>query len=131
MYRLVCACIAAVSWVNVAYSEETTLGWMNLDQCRTVEWNNDGFLGTPSPTYREAEQRAYLTISYNATSPGQVAGGVKNCGERGVAAASLASLITNLSAAAPTFWAVFGECMGDMYDEITNVSLKTDSECLW
>lgn len=118
-------------WAGQSEAGETVLGWMNLDNCRTTEWTNDGIFGTPSPTYREAEQRAYLRLEYYDATGGRLFGEIKHCGERGVVAATLAGLIFNLSATAPTFYAVFGQCMGSLYDRVSSLNLKVDSECLW
>lgn len=116
---------------GAAHAAETVLGWMNLDQCRTVEWTNDGFLGTPSPTYREAEQRAYVKLEYYDATGGRLASEVKHCGERGAAVATVAAIVANISAAGPTFWAAFGQCMGALYDRVSDLQLKWESECLW
>jgi hypothetical protein len=43
------ALLCCLSQGNNAQAAETILGWMNLDNCRTVEWTNDGIFGTPSP----------------------------------------------------------------------------------
>lgn len=131
MNKRIAIAVLFISTIGSAHAAETVLGWMNLDQCRTVEWNNDGFLGTPSPTYREAEQRAYVKLKYYDATGGRLAAEVKHCGERGAAAATVASIVANISAAAPTFWAVFGQCMSALYDRVSDLELKWESECLW
>ena len=129
--KKICVFCLLVGYCVSATAEEVTLGWMNLDRCRKTEWNNNGIFGTPSPTYREAEQRAYVKLEYYDATAGRLAQEVKHCGERGVAAATVAAIVANVSAAAPSFYAVFGQCMGALYDRVSNLSLRWESECLW
>jgi len=110
MYRkFVGSLFIILAFSSSVEAAEVVVGWMNLDQCRTVEWTNEGFGGLPSPTYREAEQHGYVKLRYYDHSGGQLANAVLTCGQRGAAAATIAALLANLGAAAPAFWGVYGE----------------------
>jgi hypothetical protein len=122
--------IGLIALSPATQAEEVVLGWMNLDQCRTVEWRNDGFLGTPSPTYHESEQRAYVKLKYENFTGDQLVNEIKYCGEQGLGAATIAAIIANINAAAPTFYAVFQQCMGNLYSRVSNLQLSWESECL-
>ena len=60
MYRkFVGSLFIILAFSSSVEAAEVVVGWMNLDQCRTVEWTNEGFGVLPSPTYREEERHGY------------------------------------------------------------------------
>ena len=128
MKRTILAVALALA-TTAAQAEKFSLGWMNIQPCTKTEWNNNGIFGLPSPTVRHGEQRATLYLSINAPNFQQVQGHLKHCAERGVVAATLASLVTNLSGAAPAFWSEFQSCTTNT--QWGNASLSVESSCHW
>lgn len=109
------------------YAETIDLGWTYITPCSTVEWNNNGPLGLPAPTYRSPNQRATLRLDVSSPNFVQAQNQLNMCAQQGVAAATLASLITNLSGAAPAFWATFQGCAANI--PWANANLHVDYQC--
>lgn len=120
---------------TIVYADpiEVWHGWMNITPCSRVEWNNNGLFGTPAPTLRTAPQELHGYIVIDLPNEQNIIDKVKECAEKGVAAAGISAVLTNWSAASPSFNAAFQNCLQDVPAEILDrsVNFKTDSSCVW
>src|SRR5262249_33442840 len=128
MRKALIAIMLATFWSN-AHAERMRIGWMNIQPCSTVEWRNDGLFGLPSPTVRTAAQEAALFLDIDATDFQQVQSELSSCAQEGVAAATLAALLTDLPGAAPAFWTAFGSCASNI--NYFDASLSVETACQW
>ncbi len=113
-------------------------GWMNLDECRKVEWRNDGLFGTPSPTYISGPQELHGRIKADLTSNGdELIGRVQqvatNCAIQGAAASGATALITGGPGAWEAFSGTFQACIANtsIAQYLIQFRLETDSFCRW
>jgi hypothetical protein len=95
---------------------------MNGPRESKVEWTNDGFLGTPSPTFR---CRDSLYVAYaELCGPDDILDAmwddVKNCAGVGVTAATLAAIFASPGSATAAFEAAFKTCLATKVDARTN-----------
>lgn len=116
-----------------ASAAEIWHGWMNLSPCSSVEWRNEGPLGLPSPTVRSGPQELHGWLSLNVPTEAQLFDMAKECAGRGVAAATIAAVLTNWGAAQPAFAAEWNKCLSEKGQSIASnlVSLRTESRCVW
>lgn len=110
------------------------LGWTNLPPCTRLEWPNVGPLGTPSPTWRSAEQRlfAYATVDQNLLN--QAKNETLYCAAVAAAAAGIGALISGGAGATGAFDTAFKACLLDKGVPQTlsrAVTLSTDAKCMW
>lgn len=115
----------------LAETHRVELGWGNIDNCRTLEWTNNGFLGTPSPTYRESEQRVYAYALIDAPTLPGIQNDLQQCAVQGAAAAGLGVIIATPAAAYPAFQAAFGACMSQRAQNWASFSLNlSEGQCM-
>lgn len=115
----------------LAETHRVELGWGNIDNCRTLEWRNDGIFGTPSPTYRESEQRVYAFALIDAPTLPGIQNDIQQCAVQGAAAAGLSTIILTPAAAYPSFQAAFGACMSQRSQDWASFSLNlSEGQCM-
>lgn len=115
-----------------AEANRIQLGWGNITPCSTVEWRNDGFLGTPSPTVKTAEQRVYAYAVVEAPNLGGIQNDIQQCAVQGAAAAGLAAIIASPAGAMPAFSAQFQSCMQQRAQSYLSLSLElSEGQCMW
>lgn len=111
--RLIPLLLALVSLSAFAGRVQVWTGWMNEDNCRTVEWKNDGPLGLPSPHYHETPQELHVYVNADIPDDQTVINVAMSCGQTAAAAAGVTALLTNPSAAWPAFEAAFAACSAE------------------
>jgi hypothetical protein len=135
MNKIIVSIIIALASITTSYAEpqEVWHGWMKLTPCSRVEWHNNGLFGTPSPTVRTAPQELHGYITIDLPNEQSIIDMVKSCAEKGVAAAGLAAILTNWSAAHPAFNTTFQQCLQDAPKDILDksVDFRSDSTCKW
>lgn len=133
MNKIFFAVLASLVNITTAYAEpkEVWHGWMNLTPCSKVEWNNNGLFGTPSPTVRTGPQELHGYLTVDLPNDQSVVSLVKNCADKGVAAAGVAAVLTNWSAAWPTFEVTFKQCLHNAPQDILSkaVNFRTNTTC--
>lgn len=98
------------------------LGSMNGPRESKVEWTNEGFLGTPSPTLR---CRDSLYVAYaELCGPEDILDAlwtdVQNCAGVAAAAATLAAIFASPGAATGAFEAAFKGCLATKISDRVN-----------
>ncbi len=130
--QLLILAIAAALGVKTASANTVDVGWANIQPCSKVEWTNNGPLGLPSPTVRTAPQETHVYLDYSGLANAQAAvNSVQSCALTAAGAATVTALVTNLAGAAPAFWGSFQSCVGNLYGQMTNLGLRTDTFCRW
>jgi hypothetical protein len=139
MKSVLCRIVAPIPaiaclFVSSAHAQSITvqLGWGNITPCSTVEWTNDGILGTPSPTVRTAEQRVYAYATIAAPSASSIQNDLQQCAVQGAAAAGLSAIIASPAAAMPAFQAQFEGCMRARARNYFSLQLHlSEGQCMW
>lgn len=114
-----------------ADTHRVDLGWGNITPCSTLEWTNDGFLGTPSPTYRQSPQRVMAYALIDAPTLPGIQNDLQQCALQGAGAAGLSAIVASPAAAMPTFQATFGSCMANRSQDWGTISLNlSEGQCM-
>jgi hypothetical protein len=134
---------AAILWLcssAIAHAEKIPLweGSANIVPCTTVEWDNSGVFGTPSPTVRTADQVIKATFYVNVRNFSEIADNIestaKACASRAAVAAGITALVTSGAGAWEVATATFESCVqddSDLYNNIIDWGLDTDTSCDW
>ncbi len=113
--------------------EWVEIGWTDAPPCTKLEWRNDGFLGIPAPTYKEAGQKWHAYAKYDAAALNQARTAIGECLVNAGAAATIASIVSSPAGAAPTFNTAFTACASakKIAANLTSnvVELKVESVC--
>lgn len=106
------------------------LGWgdMNLTPCSKIEWRQ-----IFSPTLRAAPQRWYAYANINMPNSQMIENTIKNCAFKAAAVTTIAAIFASPSAATPTFWQSFKQCMSSAGEDAAQsvVSLSIETKCDW
>jgi hypothetical protein len=115
------------AWVDI--------GWTDAPPCTKLEWRNDGFLNTPSPTFKSASQEWHAYAKYDAAALREAQTEIVQCLKEAGTAAGIAAIVATPASAGPAFNTQFTACAAreNIADNLTSdvVELKVESICKW
>lgn len=135
---LTIAVLSLVAGSALADQVQVWSGWMNIVPCTTVEWNNDGLFGTPSPTLRTAPQELAGSISVDVSAPqellNQVTNDVTDCGLEAAAVTTAEAILTSGAGGWESFTTTFSTCLStraESFQYVGEIHLDVDTKCDW
>lgn len=95
-----------------------------------VEWTNDGFLGTPSPTLhcRNGWYEAYVELCGPEDVLDAAWGSISECGKQAALAGGLAAIFANPGAGIPAAQTYFSACIGPEVASKVSLSISVSHE---
>ena len=108
------------------------LGWGNLPDCTRMVASGRSLFGSGfQDTLQRGEQRVFAYLEGNAINASQVMNHLQQCAARAVAVATIAAVLGSPAAATPGFAATFIPCAQERIEGSVNISLRTETQCLW